>query len=247
MQPVIKRPNGTADILPQDMNKWHTAEKIAADTASGFGFREIRIPTFEVPELFSRGVGDTTDIVQKEMYRVTAKDTEFVLRPEGTAGTVRAVLQNGLLNGAMPLKLFYILSCFRHERPQAGRLREFHQFGLEMFGAKSASADAEVIMLVSSILERLELKNIRLKINSIGCRICREEYYEQLRAYFTPHKEHLCETCLTRLEKNPMRILDCKSPECREIAENAPVILDFLCDECRGHFSDLKASLTDIE
>ncbi len=243
----IKRPNGTEDVLPKDVYKWHTIEKIARETAESFGFSEIRIPTFENTDLFLRSVGETTDVVQKEMYTVKAKETEFTLRPEGTAGTIRAMLQNGLLNEALPQKVYYMLSCFRHERPQAGRLREFHQFGVEMAGSPAPSADAEVILLAKTILDRLGLKNIELHINSIGCPSCRAKYHEALRAYFEPHKEELCDTCKERLVKNPMRLLDCKSPICKEIGKDAPLILDYLCDECREHFEAFKKYLTGFD
>lgn len=242
----IKRPNGTEDVLPKDIHKWYTVEKIARETAESYGFSEIRVPTFENTDLFLRSVGETTDVVQKEMYTVKAKETEFTLRPEGTAGTIRAMLQNGLLNEALPQRVFYILSCFRHERPQAGRLREFHQFGLEMAGSQSPAADAEVISLAKTILDRLELKNIELYINSIGCPTCRAKYHEALRAYFEARKDELCETCQDRLTKNPMRILDCKSPICQEIGKDAPLILDYLCEECSDHFEKLKKYLTNL-
>lgn len=240
----IKRPNGTEDVLPKDVHKWNTVEKIARETAESFGFGEIRIPTFENTDLFMRSVGETTDVVQKEMYTVMAKETKFTLRPEGTAGTIRAMLQNGLLNEALPQRVFYCLSCFRHERPQAGRLREFHQFGLEMAGSPSPAADAEVISLAKTILDRLGLKKIQLYINSIGCPACRAKYHEALKAFFEERRGELCETCLGRLEKNPMRILDCKSPICREIAKDAPLITDYLCDECSDHFEKCKSYLT---
>ena len=242
----IKRPNGTEDVLPKDIHKWHTVEKIARETAESFGFSEIRVPTFENTDLFLRSVGETTDVVQKEMYTVMAKETKFTLRPEGTAGTIRAMLQNGLLNEALPQRVFYILSCFRHERPQAGRLREFHQFGLEMAGSQSPAADAEVISLAKKILDRLEVKNIELYINSIGCPSCRAKYHEALRSFFEARKDELCETCQERLAKNPMRILDCKSPICQEIGKNAPLIIDYLCEECSGHFEKLKKYLTNL-
>jgi len=242
----IKRPNGTEDVLPKDVYKWNTVEKIARDTAESFGFSEIRIPTFENTDLFLRSVGETTDVVQKEMYTVKAKETEFTLRPEGTAGTIRAMLQNGLLNEALPQKVFYMLSCFRHERPQAGRLREFHQFGVEMAGSPGPSSDAEVISLAKTLLDRLGLKNIELHINSIGCPACRAKYHEALKAYFEPHKEELCDTCKERLVKNPMRLLDCKSPICKEIGKDAPLILDYLCDDCREHFECFKRYLTGL-
>jgi histidyl-tRNA synthetase len=243
----IKRPNGTEDVLPQNVHKWHTVEKIARDVAESFGFKEIRIPTFANTDLFLRSVGETTDVVQKEMYSVIAKETKFTLRPEGTAGTIRAMLQNGLMNEAMPQRVFYILSCFRHERPQAGRLREFHQFGLEMAGSQSPSADAEVISLAKTLLDRLGLKNIELYINSIGCPECRSKYHKALKEFFEAKKSELCDTCLSRLEKNPMRILDCKSPICSEIAKDAPVILDYLCDECSEHFNKLQTYLKNLE
>ena len=243
----IKRPNGTEDVIPKNINKWHTVENIAKDVASMYGFKEIRIPTFENTELFQRSVGETTDVVQKEMYTVIAKETKFTLRPEGTAGTIRAMMQNGLLNEAMPQKVFYILSCFRHERPQAGRLREFHQFGVEMAGSALPSADADVISMANDIINMLEIKNVELRINSIGCPKCRAEYHKALKAYFENKKDKLCDTCLSRLEKNPMRILDCKSPICSEVAKDAPLILDYLCDECAEHFDKLKSYLDNLD
>ena len=240
----IKRPKGTQDITPAEIYKWHTVERVAAETAEQFGFREIRIPTFEDTSLFIRGVGDTTDVVQKEMYTVSATgDSTFTLRPEGTAGTIRAIIENGILNDGFPQKVFYILSCFRHEKPQAGRLREFHQFGCEMIGTENARADADIIALAKSVIDRMGLKNIVLNINSIGCPKCRADFHKALVDYFTPHKEELCETCRERLTKNPMRILDCKSPICSEIAKGAPVILDYLCDECKAHFDELQENL----
>lgn len=243
----IKRPNGTEDVTGKNINKWYTVENVVKDAAKEFGFSEIRIPTFENTELFQRSVGETSDVVQKEMYSVIAKETQFTLRPEGTAGTIRAMLQNGLLNEALPQKAYYILSCFRHERPQAGRLREFHQFGVEMAGSSLPSADADVILLAHSIISNLGIKNVELKINSIGCPKCRAEYHKALRAYFETQKNSLCDTCLSRLEKNPMRILDCKSPICSEIAKDAPVILDFLCGECSEHFEKLKSYLSALD
>ncbi|HHX57657.1 MAG TPA: histidine--tRNA ligase [Clostridiales bacterium] len=240
---LIQRPNGTEDVMPKNIHKWHTVEKVAKEVAEKFGFKEIRIPTFENTNLFLRSVGETTDVVQKEMYTVIAKETKFTLRPEGTAGAIRSLLQNGLLNEPMPQRLFYILPCFRHERPQAGRLREFHQFGLEMIGSQSPIADAEVISLAKSFIDRLELKNIALYINSIGCPTCRAEYHKALKAYFEKDKENLCETCLSRLDKNPMRILDCKSPVCSDISDNAPLIINYLCEDCSEHFEKLKGYL----
>ncbi len=253
MPVIANRPKGTQDIVPSEIYKWQTVERCAAETAECFGFKEIRFPTFENTALFQRSVGDTTDVVQKEMYSVTAKSPangkdpdDFTLRPEGTAGAARAAIENGLLNEALPQKVYYIISCFRHEKPQAGRLREFHQFGAEMYGSSDASADAEVIALAKSLLDRLGLTNVELFINSIGCPKCRAEYHKALKEYFEKRRDELCPTCLDRLERNPMRILDCKSPICQEIAKGAPVILDFLCDECSAHFEKLKSSLTDM-
>lgn len=242
----IKRPLGTEDIVPQNINKWNTVETIVKDTATTFGFKEIRVPTFESTELFERSVGDTTDVVQKEMYSVIAKESKFTLRPEVTAGTIRAMVQNGLLNDALPQKVFYVLSCFRHERPQAGRLREFHQFGVEMAGSQSPYADAEVISLAKSIIDRVGLKNIVLNINSIGCPTCRANYHKALKEFFSTKSECLCDTCKSRLDRNPMRILDCKSPICSDIGKDAPVILDYLCEDCSNHFEKLKSILTNM-
>ena len=245
MANYIQKPKGTQDVVPNQSYKWHTVERIVSQTAEQFGFKEIRIPTFEETGLFVRSVGDTTDVVQKEMYTVSATgDSTFTLRPEGTAGTIRAILENGILNEGFPQRAYYILSCFRHEKPQAGRLREFHQFGCEMIGSASPSADADVIALAKSVIDRVGLKNIQLNINSIGCPECRANYHKALKEHFADHKESLCETCLDRLDRNPMRILDCKSPICSQIAEKAPIILDYLCDDCREHFEKLQENLT---
>lgn len=244
----VQRPKGTQDVVPSQMYKWNTVEGIVKDTASAYGFREIRIPTFEDTALFVRSVGDTTDVVQKEMYSVTAKgDADFTLRPEGTAGTIRALIENGILNEGFPQKVFYVLSCFRHEKPQAGRLREFHQFGVEMAGTKDPRADAEVISLAKSIIDTAGPRGIKLFINSIGCPECRAKYHAALKEYFAGRADELCDTCRGRLEKNPMRILDCKSPVCSEIAEGAPVILDYLCEDCREHFEKLQQYLTAMD
>ena len=240
----IKSIKGTADVLPSDSYKWQFVERLFLDTARLYGFNEIRIPTFEDKRLFIRSVGDTTDVVQKEMYSFTDQGgRELALRPEGTAGVNRAVIESGLINGALPVKLAYNLSCFRAEKPQAGRMREFHQLGMELFGSASPSADAEIISFVDHFFCVLGIKNVSLEINSIGCPHCRKNYHAALKAYFEERKEHLCETCLGRLEKNPLRILDCKNPECHEIAKDAPVVLDYLCDDCRAHFEGLKERL----
>lgn len=239
-----QRPKGTQDALPSSINKWHTVEQVARDCAEQFGFREIRTPVFEDTSLYVRSVGGSSDVVTKEMYTVSSKgDSTFTLRPEGTAGVVRAMLENGVMNEGLPQKVYYIIPCFRHEKPQAGRLREFHQFGVEMFGPSGAYADAEIIMLAKSVLDGCGLENIELNINSIGCPECRKNYCAALKEYFTSKKEILCPTCLERLEKNPMRILDCKSPICRDAAKSAPIILDYLCSDCSEHFEKLKSIL----
>ena len=240
----IRSIKGTQDVLPADTYKWQFVERLFLDTARLYGFNEIRIPTFEDKSLFIRSVGDTTDVVQKEMYTFTdLGGRELALRPEGTAGINRAVIESGLINEALPLKLSYVLSCFRAEKPQAGRFREFHQLGMELFGSQSPAADAEVIAFVNDFFGILGLTGISLEINSIGCPTCRKNYHTALKEYFEARKGELCETCLTRLEKNPLRILDCKSPICKEIAKDAPIGLDYLCDDCKAHFEGLKKRL----
>ena len=234
------------DILPGEARKWQAVESVMRDAAARCGFGEIRFPTFEYTELFSRGVGETTDVVQKEMYTFEDRGGRSVtLRPEGTASTVRALLQNGLHNEALPLKLYYIISCFRGERPQAGRLREFHQFGAELFGAAGPAADAELIGLAFLVFRRLGVRDLRLEINSIGCPDCRKRYHAALRDYFSRNADSLCETCRDRLERNPMRILDCKEEDCKAIAAGAPAVLDYICDDCRAHFDGVKERLND--
>ena len=240
----IRSIKGTQDVLPSDTYKWQFVERLFLDTAKLYGFNEIRIPTFEDKSLFIRSVGDTTDVVQKEMYTFTdLGGRELALRPEGTAGINRAVIESGLINEALPVKLCYDISCFRAEKPQAGRFREFHQLGMELFGSHSPAADAEVIAFVSDFFNTLGLTNISLEIISIGCPNCRKNYHAALKEYFEARKADLCDTCLTRLDKNPLRILDCKSPVCKEIAKDAPIGLDYLCDECREHFEGLKKRL----
>lgn len=241
---ITKLPRGTKDILPGESEKWQYIEEKISAVCRAFGYGEIRVPTFEHTELFERGVGDTTDVVQKEMYTFTDKGGRSVtLRPEGTASVTRAVLENGLYGGALPIKLHYFVNCFRYEKPQAGRLREFHQFGVELFGASDPSADAEVILLADAVFRALGVRQLKLKLNSIGCPTCRKAYTDALRTYFAQYKDQLCETCLGRLERNPMRILDCKSPVCKEIAEGAPRIIDYLCEDCAEHFEGVKRRL----
>ena len=242
---LTKAPRGTQDVLPADSAKWQYVESTLLETAKLFGFQEIRVPTFEHTELFNRSVGDTTDVVQKEMYTFEDKGNRSItLRPEGTAGVVRSVLEHSLLNEGLPVKACYILSCFRYEKPQAGRLREFHQFGAEVFGPADATADAQLISMVHEILETLGVWDVSLRINSIGCPKCRGAYNQMLKEYFQTHYDQLCPTCQERLDKNPMRILDCKSPVCQEIAKGAPKILDHICPECQEHFQKLQEYLT---
>jgi histidyl-tRNA synthetase len=241
---ITKKIKGTEDVLPKDSYRWQFVEDVMRKESASYGFKEIRTPVFEHTELFARGVGQTTDVVQKEMYTFDTKGGESVtLRPEGTAGAARAVLEHGLVNDSLPIKASYFVSCYRYEKPQAGRLREFHQFGLECYGTQSPVADAELICAAQSIFDRLGIKQLRLEINSIGCPACRAEYHKALKEYFYGYKDELCETCNSRLEKNPMRILDCKSPVCSKIAQGAPKITDYLCDECREHFASVQKYL----
>lgn len=245
---LTSAPRGTKDILPEETPKWQYLEKTLLETAELFGFREMRIPTFEHTELFSRSVGDTTDVVQKEMYTFTDKgDRSVTLRPEGTAGVARAALEHGLLGDALPLKISYDITCFRYEKPGSGRFREFHQFGVELYGAASPAADSEVLALAYECLTVLGLQNVVLELNSLGCPECRKKYTQALLAYFESHRERLCATCLERLEKNPLRVLDCKNPEDQKIAAGAPSILDYLCGDCQNHFQEVQDRLTAAE
>ena len=242
---ITRKIKGTEDVLPKQSYRWQFIENIMREESRAYGFKEMRTPVFEHTELFARGVGQTTDVVQKEMYTFDTKGGESVtLRPEGTAGAARAVLEHSLDNEGLPIKASYFVSCYRYEKPQAGRLREFHQFGLEEYGTQSPVADAEIICLAQSVLDRLGLSGVHLEINSIGCPECRAKYNQALREYFTEYKEQLCQTCLSRLEKNPMRLLDCKSPEDHKIAEGAPKITDYLCEECETHFGEVRKYLT---
>ena len=241
---ITKKIKGTEDVLPKQSYRWQFVENIMREEARAYGFKEIRTPVFEHTELFARGVGQTTDVVQKEMYTFDTKGGESVtLRPEGTAGAARAVLEHSLEQDGLPIKASYFVSCYRYEKPQAGRLREFHQFGIEEYGTQAPAADAEIICLAQSVLDRLGLSQVHLEINSIGCPECRARYNQALKEYFTQYKDRLCPTCLTRLEKNPMRLLDCKSPEDKEIAKDAPKITDYLCEECEAHFTEVKKYL----
>ena len=245
---MIQKPRGTMDILPEDVGVWQYIESVARKVCAKYGYSEIRFPTFESTELFARGVGDTTDVVQKEMYTFTDRENRsYTLRPEGTACVVRSLIENGRCSDTMPLKLFYIINCFRYEKPQAGRSREFFQFGTEMFGAAAPQADATVIALADTFIKELGIKDVKLHINSIGCPECRPKYHKSLVEYFSDNADKLCDTCKERLKTNPLRILDCKCPECKKLAEDAPKTIDNLCPECEEHFTGLKNILTAMD
>lgn len=240
---MINIPKGTKDVLPFESYKWHYVENTVKKIASDYCLNEIRTPVFEHTELFLRGVGETTDVVNKEMYTFLDKgERSITLKPEGTAGVARSFIENGLFNGAMPLKTYYISPVFRYENPQKGRLREHHQFGVEIYGGSGADVDAEVIKLAHSVLTALGLK-VKLHINSMGCKECRKKYNEALRAYFADKLDKLCATCRERYVKNPLRILDCKSEECKALCVDAPKSTDYLCDDCSAHFEKLKKFL----
>ena len=243
----ITAPKGTHDILPSDVHIWQYVENKIYKICKNFGYSEIRFPVFEQTDLFNRGVGDTTDVVQKEMYTFNDKgDRSITLRPEGTASTVRSFLENNLYNAPAPVKLFYIITCYRYERPQAGRFREFRQFGIENFGSSNPLTDAEVISLAMSLLKKLGIKDLTLYINSIGCPDCRKKYNELLKGYLTEHSNDLCELCNDRIGRNPLRVLDCKNPNCKDVILNAPTVDTVLCDDCRSHFDTLKNALASL-
>lgn len=241
---MINVPKGTKDVLPTQSHKWQYIENVARETARVFNYKEVRTPVFEHTELFLRGVGETTDVVNKEMYTFEDKGGRSVtLKPEGTAGVARMFIENGLASSPLPVKTYYITPAFRYERPQAGRLREFHQFGFEAFGSAAPETDAEVIFAASGFLNKLGLKGVKLEINSIGCPICRVEYNKALKNYFKPHLENMCPTCRSRFDKNPLRMLDCKEEGCKKIIAHAPEILDYLCIDCKNHFERVKELL----
>ena len=241
----INRPRGTNDILPGESEKWQAVEALLRTIAAEYGFRELRTPIFEETELFARGVGDTTDIVQKEMYTFDDHGGRSItLRPENTASACRAYLENKLYGAVQPVKLFYIGPMFRYEKPQAGRFRQFHQFGLEIFGTAAAAADAEIIAFAWDLYHRLGIRDLRLRLNSVGCPACRPAYREALQDYFRPYLDRLCPSCRERFFRNPLRILDCKSEICREIGKDAPSIIDYLCEDCSSHFAQVKQLLT---
>ena len=243
----IKAQKGTKDVMPLDSYKWRYIEAEWAKICSEYGFKELRTPTFEATELFNRGVGDTTDIVQKEMYTFEDKGNRSItLKPEGTSCAVRAFIESKDYAQSQPTKYFYDTPCFRSEKPQAGRLREFHQFGIENFGTHNMLADVEVIALAADFLQRMGLKDIKLHISSVGCRKCRPVHREALKDFLMPKFDELCDTCKSRFDKNPMRILDCKSSICHNIVQGAPLMLDYLCDDCRRDFELLQSYLDDL-
>lgn len=244
---LTKSPKGTKDILPGEIHKWQYLEKIIAKVCENYGYKEIRIPVFEHTELFQRGVGDTTDIVQKEMYTFLDKgDRSITLRPEGTAGVVRSYIEHGMASMPQPVKLYYNITAYRYENVQKGRYREFHQFGTEAFGAKGPSIDVEIISMIDVLLKRLGIGGIELNINSIGCKKCRSDYNAKLKEYLKPNLSKLCKTCEERFERNPLRIIDCKEEACKKISADAPALVDNLCEECYEHFEGLKKGLENL-
>jgi len=244
---LTKAPKGTRDILPSEIYKWQAVEAAFMNICNSFGYKEIRIPVFEHTELFKRGVGDSTDIVQKEMYTFNDKaDRSLTLRPEGTAGVVRAFIENGMASVPQPVKMAYAITCYRYENVQKGRYREFHQFGVEAFGAKGPEIDVEIISLLELFFKHLGLKDLLLKINSIGCSTCRKTYNDALKAYLLPHLDRMCGLCKERYDRNPMRVIDCKVDVCKEIVKDAPALIDYICGECQEHFEGLKAGLDNL-
>ena len=251
MAKIINVIKGTKDILPQDVEAWHRLEEKALEVFTKYGYKEIRTPIFEATELFARGVGDTTDIVNKEMYTFEKSERSLTLRPENTAGVVRSFIENGMARLSAPVKLWYKGPMFRYERPQAGRQRQFHQVGVEMFGIKQPTADAEVILLAVNYLKSLGLNDLEVEINSLGCPTCREAYKAKIKEVLKPEFDNLCEDCQNRYEKNPLRLLDCKVDSCKEIfakPEIQKVIQsDFICEECAEHYSELKSYLDKMQ
>ena len=244
---MIQKLKGTRDILPKEVETWQYIEGIAKELFEKYGYKEIRTPVIESLDLFQRGVGETTDVVQKEMYNFEDKGgRKIALRPEGTAGVVRAYIENGLASEPSPIKLWYKMSMYRYENVQKGRQREFNQIGVELFGSDSYMADVEIIQMCNKFFKKLNIKDIELNINSIGCPKCRESYKEALKQYIRPNLDKYCDTCKTRFEKNPMRILDCKEETCKRLNQNAPRILDYLCEDCKTHFENVKNALNEL-
>ena len=245
---AIQAQKGTKDMLPNDAYKWHYIEKKFREICALYGYEEIRTPIFEHTEVFARSVGDTTDVVQKEMYSFTDRgDRQLSLKPEGTAGVIRSFIENKMYADTQPTKLFYITPCFRYERPQAGRQRQFHQFGIEVLGSDGPSVDAEVISLAVQFFNEMGLKNLSVNINSVGCPTCREEYNRKLKEYLDKKVDVLCETCLERKDKNPMRVIDCKNPHCKENLQDIPFMIDHLCEDCKDHFDKLQTYLKEMD
>ncbi len=251
MAKIINIIKGAKDILPCEVEQWHKLEKNALDIFGLYGYKEIRTPIFEATELFARGVGDTTDIVNKEMYTFEKSERLLTLRPENTAGVVRSFIENGMFRLPAPVKLWYKGPMFRYERPQAGRQRQFHQVGVEMFGIKEPAADAEVILLAVEYLKSLGLNDLQVEINSIGCPQCREEYKRKIKDVLKPELDNLCEDCKTRYEKNPLRLLDCKNESCKRIFEKPGIYdvinSDYICQDCKEHYEKLKSYLNDSD
>ena len=238
-------PRGTKDIMPADVKAWRYLEETMRKICAQYGYKEIRTPVFEHTELFLRGIGETTDVVEKEMYTFNDRGNRSItLRPENTASAVRAYIEHKLYAEPAPTKLFYIGPMFRYDRPQAGRYRQFHQFGIEALGVQGPNIDAEIILLAVQILQSLGLKDLKLKINSVGCPKCRPLHREKLQEFFKPHFDELCKDCQSRYDRNPLRLLDCKNPHCQELGIGAPSLEECLCDECREHFEGLKQLLT---
>lgn len=244
---LTQAPKGTSDILPAQSGKWQYLESLFRDICRKYGLKEIRTPMFEHTELFVRGVGDTTDVVEKQMYSFDdLAGRNITLKPEGTSPAVRAFVENGIFAEAQPTKLYYITPCFRYEKMQKGRYRQFHQFGTEIFGSESPVADAEIVSIAADMFEALGMKDLELRINSVGCPKCRAKHREALKAFLSEKYDRLCDTCKGRFNKNPMRILDCKNKECQKLTEGAPMMIDYLCDDCRDHFEEFKSILEDI-
>ncbi len=244
---MIQKLKGTRDLIPGEIEIWQYIESKAKEVFENYGFAEIRTPVIEATELFQRGVGEATDVVQKEMYVFEDKaGRSIALRPEGTAGVIRAFIENGMSSLPSPTKLYYEMTMYRYENVQKGRQREFHQIGTELIGSGSYMADIEVISMISKFLNELNINNVNLEINSIGCKTCRADYIKALKDYIRPNLDKYCDTCKSRFDKNPMRILDCKEEQCKKLNENAPQIIDYLCDECKEHFENVKSGLKDL-
>lgn len=245
---LTKAPRGTKDITPKESYKWNYVENKFREICGLYGYEEMRTPIFEHTELFKRSVGDTTDVVQKEMYSFEDKGgRDITLKPEGTAGVIRAFIENKLYSDAQPTKMFYIIPCFRYERPQAGRQRQFHQFGVEAVGSDNPSLDAEVIALAVQFFNEVGLKDLAVSINSVGCPTCRAKYNELLKSYLDAKSDVLCNTCLERKDKNPMRVIDCKNPNCQENLQDVPFMIDHICDDCKDHFEKLQKYLKEMD